>query len=144
MNLFLSTYKNNIDKKGRVSVPAAFRNILGTGSLIIYNSIKNRCIEACGIERIEELSKSIEKLDPYSDEHDAFSTIILGGSIQLTLDQEGRIVLPKETLEEAGIEYQMCFVGKGKVFEIWNPDLFEIHNKNAKELAINNRLLLKI
>ncbi len=62
--LFLSTYQNKIDKKGRVSVPALFRAALVRvagkdeefSGIIAYGSFINRCIEACGIDRIRKLS----------------------------------------------------------------------------------------
>jgi MraZ protein len=146
VNLFLSTYINNIDKKNRISVPASFRAVLQAQSfagIIVYPSIKNQCIEACGLSRIEELSQIIERLDPYSQERDAFETIILGGSTQISFDSEGRVVLPKELIEYAQIDSQASFVGKGQVFEIWNTAIFKIHSEKAKSIAFTNKLMLK-
>ncbi|MCF8462635.1 MAG: cell division/cell wall cluster transcriptional repressor MraZ, partial [Rickettsiaceae bacterium] len=92
MSLFLSTYLNTIDKKGRISIPAAYRNLLATGEIncvIAYPSIKNKAIEFCSYQRIAELSKIIQTLDPYSQERDAFETVILSQAVQLTIDGEG-------------------------------------------------------
>ncbi len=146
MNLFLSTYINNLDKKNRISIPASFRVVLGSqpyAGIIAYPSIKNPCIEACGITRIEDLSKIIECLDPYSEERDAFETIILGSSTQLPFDSEGRVILPKELIEYASLDSQASFVGKGQVFEIWNTNIFAKHSNKAKDIAFTNKLLLK-
>jgi MraZ protein len=146
VNLFLSTYTNNLDKKSRVSIPASFRAALSGESfagIIAYPSIKNPCIEACGLERIKELSRLIENLDPYSTERDAFETIILGRATQISFDSEGRVILPKELADYANIDTQASFVGKGQVFEIWNPDKFKEHCEKAKDIAFNNKLLLK-
>ena len=103
MVLFLSTFHNKVDKKGRVSVPATFRAALASQSfagVVAYSSFINPCIEACGMERIEKISTRIETLDPYSDEYDAFTTTILGGSVQLGFDGEGRILLPEALVTE--------------------------------------------
>ena len=146
MNLFLSKYKNNVDKKGRVSVPVNFRttsSAQGFSGIIAYQSIRNNCIEACGLHRLEQLSQIIENLDPYSEERDAFETIILGGAVQLPFDGEGRVVLPKELVEHAGIEKAAYFVGKGQVFEIWSESEFSTYADNAKQVAMSNKLLLK-
>lgn len=146
MNLFLSKYINNIDKKGRVSVPANLRSVINVGKyngIIAYKSIRNNCIEACDISRIEEISNIIDSLDPYSEERDAFETVILAASVQIPFDSEGRIYLPKDLLEYAGIAEQVCFVGKGKVFEIWNNEKFEQYEIKAKEIATQKKLLLK-
>jgi len=146
MNIFLSKYVNKIDKKGRVSIPAGYRSALASenfNGIIVYPSFKNNCIEACSMSRLEELSKIIQNLDPYSDERDAFETIVLGEAVQLQFDNEGRVILPAYLMEQVGVKAQACFVGKGLVFEIWNPDQFEAHRLAAKEIAQGNRLILK-
>ncbi len=145
--LFLSTYVNKIDKKGRVSVPSSFRTLLVNKSfagIIAYESIGNECIEACDLERIKQLSASIDNLDPYSEERDAFATILLGGSIKLAFDNEGRILLPESLIKFAHLTDKACFVGKGQTFEIWNPNRYEEHYKRAKDLAAKKRVLLRL
>jgi MraZ protein len=100
-------------------------------------------LEACSVGRLEELSKIIQNLDPYSEERDAFETIILGESVNLSFDKEGRIIIPKSLAEYANLSDKGCFVGKGLVFEIWNPDDFDKHLSKASEIAKNNRHMLK-
>jgi len=149
--LFLSTYQNKIDKKGRVSVPATFRAVLAKASpkhedfsgIIAYASFINRCIESCGIERIRKLSARIETLDPFSEERDAFATTILGGSQQLPFDGEGRVMLPEYLIEIAGINEMAMFVGKGETFEIWEPRAFSEYAARSRELAREKRLRLR-
>lgn len=146
MKIFLSKYIYNIDKKNRVSVPVSYRAILADqtfNGIIAYPSFRNKCIEACSISRLNELSQIIQNLDPYSDERDAFETIILGEAVQLGFDNEGRIILPKSLLDHAEMVNEACFVGKGLMFEIWKPENFEVYLSNAKVVAQNNRLTLK-
>lgn len=147
MALFLSTYANKIDKKGRVSVPAPFRTVLANqhfNGIVAYASFVNECIEACGMDRIEQLSHSIDVLDPYSEEHNAFATTILGGCVQLAFDSEGRVLLPEHLMKEAGIDEKAVFVGKGATFEIWAPDAFEKYAEKARELAKEQRASLRL
>ncbi len=148
MGLFLSTYRKNIDKKGRVSVPSAFRAVLAEedfsastkfNGVILYNSFVNDCIEACGMSQIEKLHHIIENLDPFAEEKDAFAATILGGSVQLTFDSEGRVILPAEMLISAHIVDEVVFVGKGKSFELWEPTRFDQHAKNSRILALEKR-----
>lgn len=149
--LFLSTYQNKIDKKGRVSVPASFRAALGKradkdedfSGIVAYGSFINRCVEACGIERIRKLSGRIELLDPFSEERDAFATTILGGSQQLAFDGEGRVMLPESLITLAQLSDMAIFVGKGETFEIWEPQAFEAYAARARELAREKRLRLR-
>lgn len=144
--LFLSTFEKQIDKKGRVSVPASFRAVL-TGQhfsgIVAYGSFVNPCIEACGMTRIEKLYQRIESLDPFSEERDAFATAILGGSVQLPFDGEGRVVLPEGLLATANIRDAAVFVGKGETFEIWAPDAFRAYEATARELAKAKRASLR-
>lgn len=144
--LFLSTFTNKVDKKGRVSVPSPFRAALVSQpfpGIVAYGSFINPCIEACGIERIEKMSQRIETLDPYSEEYDAFATTILGGSVQLPFDGEGRIMLPQSLMQIAGIEENAVFVGKGATFEIWEPAKFAAHAEQARKVALEKRLRLR-
>lgn len=93
--------------------------------------------------RIEKLHERIAALDPYSEEHDAFATTILGGSRELAFDGEGRVMLPENLLELAGISDQALFVGKGETFEIWEPEAFALHAARARELARDRRAALR-
>lgn len=146
MALFLSTFEKQIDKKGRVSVPPAFRAVLSAqnyNGMIAYSSFVHGCIEACGMERLEKLYAQMESLDPFSEERDAFATAILGGSVQLPFDNEGRTVIPEALLKAAGIDGHAIFVGKGATFEIWAPAAFAKHQEASRKLALAKRLSLK-
>ena len=74
--MFLSTYENKLDKKGRVSVPASFRSYLsnlGYNGIICYPSFNNLSIEACSQDRIEKISSAIESLNPFEEKRDYFA-----------------------------------------------------------------------
>lgn len=147
MALFLSTYLNKVDKKGRVSVPSQFRSSINKEDfqgIVIYKSIIHNCLEGCAMSRIERISESIDSLDPLSEERDAFATSILGSCIQLSFDNDGRVVLPKSIIEEVGIEENIIFVGKGQTFEMWHPKEFDGHLAAAKKIAMEKRNLLRL
>lgn len=147
MALFLSNFTNKIDKKGRVSVPAQFRQAVSNQDfmgIIVYESFVNQSIEGCDIERIRQLSDSIDDLDPFSETRDAFATAILGGSVQLPFDNEGRIILPDSLIEFANLGESATFVGKGKTFEIWKPESFSDYMKKAKDKAREDRGILRL
>jgi MraZ protein len=142
LSIFLSTFENKIDSKGRVSVPASFRAVIAKESfsgIIAYPSFVHECVEACGIERIEKLTNAIDEMDPYSEERDAFAATILGESEQLSFDQDGRITLTENLINVAKLKDKAVFVGKGKTFEIWNPENYNKYAKNARDIAKQNR-----
>ena len=134
--LFLSTFINKIDKKGRVSVPSSFRALLMEKSfpgIIAYQSISNECIESCSIERIQRLSESIDDMDPYSDERDYLSTALFGLSEELKIDNDGRVILSDALIDHAQIKDEVTFVGLGEKFQIWEPLKFESYLQQAQK-----------
>lgn len=142
----MSKYIKNMDAKNRVSIPSSYRSVLRDESfqgVIVYPSFKHDCIEACSISHLENQAKLINNLDPYSDERDAFETILFGSSVQLKFDNEGRVILPDYLIEKANIKDDVCFVGKGLVFELWQPELFNDYLEIVRKIAQNNRNLLK-
>ncbi|AZL15307.1 division/cell wall cluster transcriptional repressor MraZ [Rickettsiales endosymbiont of Stachyamoeba lipophora] len=142
MQLFLSSYINKIDKKGRVSIPAQFRNVLASKNhqtIITYQSFINNCIEACAPDRLEQLYSFIDNLDPFSEQKDAFATTILGGSLMLNIDNDGRVCLPDFYVENLGLTENVTFVGKGNTFELWNSEKFQEYSVKARNLALNSR-----
>ena len=144
--MFLSTYENKLDKKGRVSVPASFRSYLsnlGYNGVICYPSFNNQSIEAWPQDRVESISNSIDTLNPFEEKRDFFATSILSESINLQFDSEGRISLTPKLLKHAKIKNSMVFVGQGKTFQIWEPTIFEKFKVNARKKANLNRASLK-
>ena len=144
--MFLSTYENRIDKKGRVSVPASFRSYLsnlGYNGVICYPSFNNLCIEAWPQDRIEKISNAIDALNPFDEKKDFFATSILSESINLQFDSEGRISITTKLLKHAKIKNNMLFVGQGKTFQIWEPAIFEKFKVSAKKKSNINRSSLK-
>ena len=144
--MFLSTYENKLDKKGRVSVPASFRSYLsslGYNGVICYPSFNNQSIEACSQDRIEKLSNPIDSLNPFEEKRDFFATSILSESISLQFDSEGRISLSSKLLKHAKIKNNMLFVGQGKTFQIWEPAVFEKFKAQAKKKSNLYRASLK-
>ena len=144
--MFLSTFENRLDKKGRVSVPASYRahlSSLGYNGIICFPSFNNQSIEAWSQDRIEKISNSIDTLNPFDEKKDYFATSILSESINLQFDSEGRIVLGQKLLKHAKIKNSMLFVGQGKTFQIWEPTNFEKFRVTARKKSNINRANLK-
>ena len=144
--MFLSTYENKLDKKGRVSVPASFRSylsIMGYNGIVCFPSFNNPSIESWPQDRIEKISNAIDSLNPFEDEKDYFATSILSESINLQFDTEGRILFTEKLLRHAKIKKSMLFVGQGRTFQIWEPTHFEKFRVNARKKSNINRANLK-
>lgn len=142
MALFLSTYVNKIDKKGRVSVPARFRSVLagnGFDSVVLLPTINGDAIDACGMDVMERLLEKIGGFDPLSEDRESYADALMSDAIELPIDGDGRIMIPLDMLKNAGIDGQCAFVGRGDSFQIWQPDAFEVRKKEARARAAGKR-----
>lgn len=138
MALFLSRFDNKVDRKGRVSVPAAYRTALASqtfAGIVAYPSPVSGAIEACGMDRMERLSSGIDTFNPFSDEFGAFATAILTRAHQLQFDGEGRVMLPPPLIDHAGIGAVATFAGRGATFQIWSPEAYEAYEQEATQKA---------
>ena len=147
MALFLSTTVNKLDKKGRVSVPARWRAALAGQSfhgIVAYPSFISATIEASGIDRIERLSESIDRFDPFSEERNAFAVAILANSRELPFDSGGRIALSEDLIAHAGLNDGAAFVGQGATFQIWEPKAFAAYEAEARARARDERNSLSL
>lgn len=128
MALFLSTYTNKVDRKGRVSVPASFRTALAAESfqgIVLFRSNTHLCLEGFGQGAMEELSNRLDHFDLFSAEQDDMATAIFGEAVQLPFDGDGRVVMPADLITFARLDEQAAFVGLGRKFQVWNPAEFE-------------------
>src|SRR5947209_11742656 len=123
VELFISTFVNKVDRKGRVSVPATFRSTLAThrepNLLIAFPSLRLPALECTGSDRIAEMQERIESLEQFSQEYENLS-LLFAEAQPLTIDGEGRVILPEKLKEHAHIAADVAFVGLGAMFQLWN------------------------
>ena len=127
-------------------MPANFRsylNSLGYNGFICYPSFSNSALEACSQDRIERISNTIDKLNPFEEKRDYFATSVLSESENLQFDTEGRVSLSERLLAHAKIKTNILFVGLGKTFQIWEPKNFDKFRAFARKKAFQNRSNLK-
>ena len=127
-------------------MPASYRaylSNLGYNGVICYPSFNNQSIEAWPQDRVENISNTIDSLNPFEEKRDFFATSILSESINLQFDSEGRISLTTKLLKHAKIKNSMLFVGQGQTFQIWERTAFEKFKVTARKKANINRANLK-
>lgn len=147
MTLFLSTFVNKLDKKGRVSVPASFRLALSGqafNGIVAFRSYKLPAIEGMGIDRMQKISNSVDQLDLFSEAQDDLTATIFADAHMLGLDGDGRIVLPELLLDHGKIQDNVAFVGRGATFQMWNPEAFEAHQLEARRRVQEKQSTLKL
>lgn len=138
MALFLGRFDNKLDRKGRVSVPAPWRAALAQQSfhgVVAFPSPISQAVEGCDIDRMERLAESIDQLNPFAAEADVLNGMIMTRSHQLGFDGDGRIVLPEDLVAHAGLDGVAMFAGKGRTFQIWNPEVYAAWASQAETSA---------
>ena len=144
MSDFIGRYLNKVDKKGRVSVPAIWRpNLIGKdfAGIIAQSSLSERAIDAYPKDYLDLLQNKLDLNDPLLEENEYESTVIFGGAI-LSFDNEGRVVLSESLRSEIKINSEALFVGMGRRFRIWNPQIFDDYLSRAK-LHMDKRRKIK-
>jgi MraZ protein len=143
--IFIGTFENKVDQKGRVSVPAQFRQALAGqpfNGIAAFRSHRADAVEGCGMDFMEQMIARVSDIDLFSETHDDLATTIFSDSQQLTFDGTGRIQLPQSFREHAGIADRAAFVGMGQLFQIWEPAKLERHKAAARDRAREKRLTL--
>ena len=147
MSLFLSSYENRLDTKGRISVPASFRASVTDekfAGVVLYRSFTNNCIEGLSMSRMEQMAAATDKMGVFDSELDDLSAMLFADARPLSFDVTGRVVIPEELLKHAGITDTAVFVGRGNSFQIWNPEAFRAAQEKALENLRKARPNLKI
>jgi MraZ protein len=142
MPLFLSSYENRLDTKGRISVPALFRSAVSAenfAGVVLYRSFTNNCIEGLAISRMEKMAAATDQMGVFDDKLNDLTAMLFADARQLSFDVTGRIVIPADLLEHAGITDNALFVGRGNGFQIWNPSEF----KKVQDAALKNLRALR-
>lgn len=140
--LFMDTIINKVDAKGRVSLPSDYRAIVKELSteIVCYRSLTSPCIEGCLEDLLDKLATDMENsLDFFSQTQDDLTNLIFGDAKRFAFDSTGRIVLTEKLLKHAQITDTAVFVGKGRKFQIWNPENWEKEEARIRAEVLKKR-----
>jgi MraZ protein len=115
-----------IDSKGRVSVPARFRDLIksnGDPRLIVTNS--DRCLAVYPLKEWQEIEEKVGQLSLVDPDIRSYKRFFISGACECGLDSQSRILIPPTLREHAGLEKEVILAGQLKYFEIWDKVKFE-------------------
>jgi len=121
---FTGTYTHTLDSKGRVSVPAVYRRQL-TGEGLYLNLGLDGCIVLYTPEKWEAVKEELSRLSRGRERERFFLRRFARFLHPVSLDAQGRIMVPSELLSRAGISGEVVFLGQLESIELWSPDRFE-------------------
>jgi MraZ protein len=139
MKSFLSSHTFKVDRKGRISVPADYRVTLAelsSDGFLAFPSLTDAAIRACASSALDQITAQTDPTSVFAPTPLSHALISVPDIVRLSFDAEGRIMLPRELAEHAGITDSATFAGRLHYFEIWQPERFRAH-----QTALRQRLL---
>lgn len=131
--MFMNEYSHTIDAKGRMILPAKFREELGQ-SFVLSRGI-DRCLTIYPMENWEKMTASLQKLSFTKSNVRTLRRFLIGSSTEMECDRQGRILIPAHLRSYAGLKKEALIIGTGSTIEIWNPDILEETNSQEESIA---------
>lgn len=142
--LFQGTYVNRIDAKGRVSIPAPYRRVLEENDpewheglnprlTVLFNWPGKNCLEVYSIAAMNDILEKVKKLPARSERRTVAARLLASNSQRFQLDDNGRLLLPKNLMDMAKISEEATFAGMIDSFEMWNSERYEQELQGAYE-----------
>ncbi|MBL7661711.1 division/cell wall cluster transcriptional repressor MraZ [bacterium] len=140
---FRGTFTHALDDKGRISLPAAFRDTLDSrrqASLVVTNFISQgaRCLEAYPVDVWEELEAKLLRKSRFDPKLKQLENFYFSRACECSVDGNGRIKIPTHLIQYAGITKQVVFASVLDGFRIWDERVFELVFREAEQALLEN------
>ncbi len=129
--MFIGEYQHNLDEKGRLAVPAKFRNKLTKGA-VVTKGLDN-CLFVYTAEEWQKLASKLATLPISKANTRAFSRLMLAGAMDVQLDKQGRIVLPEYLRKYAGLKKKSIIAGLYNRLEVWDEDQWNKYKQGTEK-----------
>lgn len=132
--MFMGTFDHSIDTKGRVIVPAKFREALGDSFVVTLGL--DGCLFVYPMDEWQDFVRQLKEL-PGSKEARKLQRYFMAGAAPCDVDKQGRVLIPSNLREKAGLEKDIVFVGVMSKIEIWSKERWEENDDfdNVDEIA---------
>ncbi len=133
--MFLNQYQHCFDDKGRLTIPAKFRDLPESGVVVIQGLDRNLMVLPPDIFKV--ISDRLLKMSITDPDARQLRHIILGNALEVTLDGSGRVLLSPNLREYAGLKDNVVFVGQGDYFEIWSVEQWQLEQAKINDPEVN-------
>jgi MraZ protein len=135
--MFMGTYEHTLDEKGRISIPSRFRELLSekqvTERLIVTQGL-DTCLFCYPLDEWKNFEAKIVSRPLNKGDDRYFVRRMLAGAVECPLDKQGRIGLPPNLRQYAGLEREAVVVGVSNRIEIWSPARWQEYLASGKTL----------
>ncbi len=133
--MFLNQYHHSFDDKGRLTIPAKFRELPEGGAVVVQGLDRNLMVLPPDVFQIlYDQLMSMSLTDPTARQ---LRHIILGNALQVVPDGSGRILLSANLKDYAKLSGNVVFVGQGDYFEIWSDENWQAEQAQINDAAVN-------
>lgn len=122
-HMFLGQYQHNIDSKGRLTIPARFRELLAAEGAIVTQGFDQNLM-VLTVQYFEEVYRRVNHLSMTSNMARILKRLIFSNANQVDVDKAGRILVPQYLRTATNLDSQAMVVGVGDYIEIWSPALW--------------------
>lgn len=141
--MLVGKYEQNMDAKGRVNVPAKFRPSLGENFVVAFGAVfDENCVNVYPTEAWNGIMEKISELEPES--RSMLMRYVQGHSCECVLDSQGRVVIPPDIREAAGLKKDIVVVGEHTKVEIWSLDKWNEYSDKAFDMEKISDLMKNI
>lgn len=121
-----------MDAKNRLNVPSGIRRLMGpeaNNTLIFAPGFEQKNLYVYPLDEWKNLTNNFRKFKPNDKFAQNFMRFFVSGAHTVTMDAQGRIMLPNRILEMASIQSEMLILGMVNKLEVWNPQVYEDYKK---------------
>src|SRR5699024_12872056 len=129
--MFMGEHQHNIDTKGRIIVPAKFREDLGD-SFVVTRGL-DKCLFAYPMDEWKLLEEKLKKLPLTKKDARAFTRFFFSGAVECEVEKQGRINIPLPLSNYAGMEKECAVIGVSNRVECWAEDIWEDYFNDSEE-----------
>ncbi len=133
--MFLGRFYHSLDEKGRITIPARYRETLSESAVIVQGFEQNLIVFTA--EDFNQYSAAINQTRLNDANARAMRRLIFSGAEELDVDKAGRILIPQYLRDFAGLVNEVVFVGAGDQFEIWALDEWRKQEEQLKDAELN-------
>ncbi len=128
--MFIGEYKHNLDTKGRLAIPAKFRDEL-KGGAVVTRGLDN-CLTLYTLNQWQIIADQLSKLPISNPNARAFTRLMLAGAMVVDIDKAGRIVIPQYLRKFANLSGAVVIAGLNTRIELWNEKDWQAYQEKAE------------
>ncbi|HZG88268.1 division/cell wall cluster transcriptional repressor MraZ [Paenibacillus sp.] len=129
--MFMGEFQHSVDEKGRMIIPAKFRDALGT-TFVMTRGL-DQCLFVYPMSEWAIMEQKLKSLSLMKSDARAFTRFFFSGAVECELDKQGRVNIPSNLREHAKIEKDCVVIGVATRVEVWSKEAWEAYSRQSED-----------